>query len=320
MWTDRSTEVFETNAAPYNLAHALESAIDYQTRPCRRAPCSRPVVECFDRVKRSIFMIDQSARRRRNDMASQYGSVEPVQNVDVITPPVKPTKAAAPPETTANPTGPEPEGKRLAKQPNSGGASYLHYESGHARVRDASIRTVPLLNNIYIRTNFFIKQSQQYFPDHKLRTFAYFRGMQWCFLVIVIFSLLAPASSVYAFICLAVNALFTAIWTQHMIVVLFTMPLVLSQPVLKDNSSATLNKHFEYSVEECRADILAKDGEAVGSFGMVRGSGKLQAFKATSVASMKMCIAVSIMSFIACIIFLVYCTASGLILALKGNS
>ena len=253
-------------------------------------------------------------------MANHYGSIDRVQ---LVNPSQSETSQAAVLSVTATTANL----KKECESTGGGEASYLRYEVGQTSLRDVTRRKVMLPNNIYIKTNFYIQQSRQYFKEHTLKTFFYFRGMQWCYLVILILSLLAPTSSVYAFLCLAVNVLFTVIWSKHMIVIIFTMPLVLSQPVVLEDGPNSRNKHLQISVEQHQADIRVKDGEAVHTSSRRRGSGKFQAFNSNAVTIMKKCIVVSIASFVvsiasfvACITMLVYCTACGLILALKGQS
>lgn len=197
-------------------------------------------------------------------------------------------------------------------------ASYLHIEGGHARVRNVS-RRVFIPNNIYSKTNFYIKQSRKYFPGHPLHCLLYFRGMQWVYLAVACLSVLGPVSAIYAFLCFVVNAVFTAVFSQHLYVVFTTLPIVLSQPIVQDDGGLN-NRHLEISVEHQRADILQTNGEIVGIVGGVRGKGKIQAFTVSGMMVMKKCRIVSIVCFVACCCFLVYCSASGILVAINGNA
>lgn len=253
-------------------------------------------------------------------MANHYGSIDRVQLVNPSQSETSQAPVLSVTATSADKLATTANLKKECESTGGGEASYLRYEVGQTSLRDVTRRKVMLPNNIYIKTNFYIQQSRQYFKEHTLKTFFYFRGMQWCYLVILILSLLAPTSSVYAFLCLAVNVLFTVIWSKHMIVIIFTMPLVLSQPVVLEDGPNSRNKHLQISVQQHQADIRVKDGEAVHTSSGRRRSGKFQAFNSNAVMIMKKCIVVSITSFVACITMLVYCTACGLILALKGQS
>ena len=180
-------------------------------------------------------------------------------------------------------------------------------------------RIVSLRNNIYIKTNFYIVQSRQYFRGRTLNCFLYFRGMLWTYIVLGCVSLLAPTSATYAFLCLALHVAYTVFWSQHLYVVLTTLPVVLSQPMLVGGEPGTANVHLEVSMEYHRADIQERDGEMTGIMGGVRGRGKVQALTAKAIETIKGCRIFSVLCFIACPWFLVYCCASAILCAINGS-
>ena len=226
--------------------------------------------------------------------ATQYGTVTST--------PEPRSSVTAPPSTTVQ----------------NDSARYLHVEGGRASVKSFA-RRVYIAPNIYIKTNFYIKQSGNYVGDNKLTQFVYFRRMQWVYLAIVVASFFAVFSTIFSFLSLAVNAAFFIIWSQHMYVVFTTMPLVLRQPSLPDNRMSLSNDHLQISIDQFRADFAETNDELIGIVGGNRTSGKIQVFKHSTVSLMKKCMAVSIISFIACVTMLIYCSACGILGALLSH-
>ena len=268
-------------------------------------------------------------------MATKYGATDKVRVVVALRPApeqqppppaddprvVQPTPTLVEEPKPTHEPQPRTETARLVPSGCSGGgpARYIRVEGGHARLRDVG-RVVSVPSNMYLKTNFYIRQSRQYFKEHKLHCFVYFRGMLWSYILVALCSLLAPTSSTYAFICLVANVVFTVLWSQHFYVVLTTLPLVLSQKVLLEEGAGTTNKHLEISIEQHRTDILEKDGEMVGILGRKRGSGKFQAFTASAIQMIKGCRIASTVCLVVSLCFLVYCTASGVLRAIHGQA
>ena len=94
--------------------------------------------------------------------------------------------------------------------------------------------------------------------------------------------------------------------------------MVLNQPILVGAEPGTTNKHLELSVEAQRADILETEREMVGLMAGVRGRGQVQAFTAKALEMIKACRIISIVCFIACPCFLIYCSAAAVLCALNG--
>lgn len=235
-------------------------------------------------------------------MASKYGSTKLITVSASVS-------ASAPAETSED----------AAPSATNSDMQHVHLEFGGLRVRNVG-QTVNIPNNIYLKTNFFIKQSRKYFEDDKLCCFVYFRGMQWAYLVMACLSIFAATSSVYAFLWLIVNATFMVIWTQHMLVVFTTLPLVLRQHMLSGtNTSSSYNQHFNVLRQHCSADILESNGEGCGILRTKAASYEFQSFSPAAVSIMKSCRLISIISFTVCFTLLIYCCASGILITLKGH-
>lgn len=198
-------------------------------------------------------------------------------------------------------------------------AQYTHIEGISGRVQSVG-RYVSLPDNIYHKTNFYIRQSRGYVGNHKLTEFVYFRRLQWIYGVVAVASLFTAFSSLLSFLAFFVNIVFCVIWSQHLYVVVKTMPLVLMQPSLPDSHMSRSNQHLQISVEHHQADILETNDELVGILGTNRVSGKLLVFKHSAVSVMKSCMIISTVLFAVSLSLLSYCSGFGLVQSLKGHA
>lgn len=195
---------------------------------------------------------------------------------------------------------------------------YTHIEGISGRVRSVG-RRVSIPDNIYHRTNFYINQSRGYVGNHQLTEFFYFRRLQWIYGVVAVASLFTAFSSLFSFIAFVVNIVFCVIWSQHMYVVVKTMPLVLMMPSLPDSHMSRSNQHLRVSVEHHQADILETNDESVGILGTTQISGKLLVFRHSVVSMMKSCMIISTVLFAVSLSLVSYCSGFGFAHALNGH-
>lgn len=195
---------------------------------------------------------------------------------------------------------------------------YTHIEGISGRVQSVG-RNVSIPDNIYYKTNFYIKQSRGYVGNHQLTQFFYFRKLQWIYMAVAVTSFFTAFSSLISFIAFFVNIVFCVIWSQHMYVVVKTMPLVLMMPSLPDSQMSHSNQHLRVSVEHHQADILETNDELVGILGTNQVSGKLLVFTHTAVFKMKSCMIVSTALFAVSLSLVSYCSGFGLAHSLNGH-
>lgn len=125
--------------------------------------------------------------------------------------------------------------------------------------RTALIRrgyNVRLPSSCYVRTNHFIKSSQRFVKyGGRLCRFWHFPFMRVFF--VLHFLLVLPCGVVWVYACIA--CLLTILWLlfllQHVYVLLFTLPAVMKQPVVSNETQGRLNDFYELSGgsqgEEC---------------------------------------------------------------------
>ena len=93
-------------------------------------------------------------------------------------------------------------------------------------------RTVFLRQSIYVKTNFYIKESRPYIPRKTLRTYLYVRFMRWAFLLYCVLCIPMPflpdfIGWPWAAITGGLGLVWLLIFSQHMHVINFTGPSLL---------------------------------------------------------------------------------------------
>ena len=98
-------------------------------------------------------------------------------------------------------------------------------------VKDVSKPVKNAGNSLFARTNFYIKQSQQYVGNHKLTCYWYIPYLYYGVITIVSgLNLFVFLHSIYAFVILVVELFCLIMYTQNMYVNIQTMRHVLKQP------------------------------------------------------------------------------------------
>ena len=171
---------------------------------------------------------------------------------------------------------------------------------------------------LYGDTNFYIRNSAQYFRDRKLTTYIYFYYMQYVYLVVFIVSCLSPLSFILALIMTAVNIIFLFFYSQHLYVNIKTMPYVLKQPTLPDRDMTTNNDHLEITFAEFSLTYAQYKEHGIGTVSADGEKVNIQVFRESAMVKMKLCIVLSTVSFFVCIAMLIYCNLSAVILIHKS--
>ena len=139
---------------------------------------------------------------------------------------------------------------------------------------------VKLPNNSYIQTNYYIQTSRSYIPGRTLRTYWYIRFMRWAFIVYISLSfpmLFVPTDIgwPWALVAGVLRTVWLVIFGQHAHVVCWTIPKVLSQPIVPDSSTqGTGNAFHEIKVEHLKGAYLQAKDAGVGI--SVAASGSIQ--------------------------------------------
>ena len=148
-------------------------------------------------------------------------------------------------------------------------------------------RTVFLRKSIYAKTNHYIKQSRPYIPRRTLRTYLYIRFMRWVFLLYCI--LCIPMPFLPAFIGWpwaaatgGLGLIWFLIFAQHMHVVYWTLPAVLSQPILPNASQPRENEFYEFKLEKVEGIYLNARESGIGMVQTSTGSITFQALNETA--------------------------------------
>ena len=160
-------------------------------------------------------------------------------------------------------------------------------ELGRA-VKDKVIVTKPVSgtpatvrNNIYAKTNFFIKRSRDFIPGATLKTYWYFRFMQWIFLVYI--ALIPPLPFVPFYVgwplALATGVIgmgWLVIFAQHAHVVRCTVRKVLSQPIFPNSDQEDESAVYKITVERVEGRFLAAQNSGVGVLATTKNSASEQ--------------------------------------------
>ena len=172
---------------------------------------------------------------------------------------------------------------------------------------------------LYGDTNFYIRSSAQYFPDRKLTTYIYFYYMQYVYLVVFIVSCPSPLSFILALIMTAVNIIFLIFYSQHLYVNMKTMfPCVLKQPTMPNRDMTVDNAHLEITFAEFSLSYARYQEHGFGVISADRKTVEIQVFRERAMVKMKLCVVLSTLSFFVCIVMLIYCNLSAVILIHKS--
>ena len=152
-------------------------------------------------------------------------------------------------------------------------------------------RTVYLRKSIYVKTNHYIKQSRPYIPNRKLRTYLYIRFMRWVFLLYCVLCIPMPFLPNFMWPWSAATGGIGLIWflifAQHMHVIYWTLPQVLSQPILSDDAQPQENDFYEFKVERVEGVYLSARDSGIGIHQAAAGSIKFQALNETAACTVR---------------------------------
>ena len=164
-------------------------------------------------------------------------------------------------------------------------------------------RIVNLPTAIYTRTNFYIRQTQQYIPSRKLRVFINFRWFFWImttvcftqwlslFLVSVILCRVEPTiDTLIACLVLSLVTILTLIPTfivycQHLHVACWTIPWVLRQPVIPNLK--TDNDHLEIAITNLEGVYLSARNSGIGLVSQTTGKVKFHVLSPNAILQIR---------------------------------
>ena len=143
-------------------------------------------------------------------------------------------------------------------------------------------KSVSLRKSIYTKTNFYIKQSRPYIPRRTLRTYLYIRCMRWVFLAYCVLCIPMPflpdfIGWPWAAATGGVGLVWFLIFSQHMHVIYWTIPAVLSQPILSNDIQSRENEFYEFQLERVEGIYLNAKESGIGMLQRSTGSIKFQA-------------------------------------------
>lgn len=174
-------------------------------------------------------------------------------------------------------------------------------------------QTVWLQKNIYSRTNHYIKESHGYVPedmDRKLTRYFYFVGLQWIFLLLLIAGLVSPVYYIFAFVMGGISIPFILVFSQHMYVVIVTIPIILKLPNIRELPGFQ-NDFFEISREKYTAVFAASPDTAVAVGVQSKGTIKIHVLTTWARTQVRNTRIVSVLAFCASIFMFFYCFAFG---------
>ena len=152
--------------------------------------------------------------------------------------------------------------------------------------------TVSLRKSIYVKTNFYIKQSRPFIPRKTLRTYLYVRFMRWAFLLYCVLCIPMPflpdfIGWPWAAATGGLGLVWFLIFSQHMHVIYWTIPAVLSQPILPDANQRRENEFYEFKLEKVEGVYLNARESGVGMLQRSSGSIKFMALNETAACTVR---------------------------------
>ena len=211
--------------------------------------------------------------------------------------------------------------RKMAVSVNKTTSGYIaNQEAGVAFSNEEKIevkqtgKVVWLQRNIYSRTNHYIKESHDYVPEdksRKLTRYLYLVGFQWFFLVVFVIGLISPVFYIFAFIMGGISIPFILIFSQHMYVVMVTIPILLKLPHMPELPGQMLNDFYEISREKFTAVCAASHDTALGVAVASKGTMKVHMLSDSARSQVQKTRIVSVLAFCASIFMLLYCFAFG---------
>ena len=138
-------------------------------------------------------------------------------------------------------------------------------------------RNVRMADNCYLRTNHFIKSSRDFVQSRlKLRQFWRFPWMRLFFALHFLLTLPCFLTWLYACIACFLTILWLLFFLQHVFVLVFSLPLVMKQPVIRDQRE--MNAFYEIQVEQIEGVYRQVRQFGIGIVATSRESVKFQVF------------------------------------------
>ena len=200
-------------------------------------------------------------------------------------------------------------GNVSAEKVRVGDVQGARVEQQTVTVRDTG-HTVQVRDDVYTRTNFYIKVSRPYITSKKLRLFKHFRWFRTIILSLMFLQIgsLAGVSGVLptyepdfvnSLVCLVLSGVtllslipLVILFSQHLHVICRTIPWVLRQPIMKDGNFT--NKHLEVAVTSLEGVMLSAHQRGVGQVSERTGKIELQVLGGLAVAKIRCAVATSI--------------------------
>ena len=157
--------------------------------------------------------------------------------------------------------------------------------------------------SIYDKTNFYIRQTRQYIPSRKLQVFLNCKWLLWItFLAVTVQSPILLITTfmlgrsgldiVVTATCLGISTitllscvLVLIVYIQHLHVIFWTIPWVLSQPVMPNLNSG--NKHLEIAVTNLESVYLNAHNRGIGLVSQTSEKVKFQVLSIKTVILIK---------------------------------
>ena len=157
-------------------------------------------------------------------------------------------------------------------------------------------RSVNIPNESYARTNFYIDQSRQYFPNIRLRKYVSFGRMNTFFCIFLVFHLgmllfllcgIQFFGIPVAVITLIIDIIPLVVYSQHVSVNKNTIPWLLKLPV--EPMQKALNEHYEVEIATMNTAFVEAKEAGIGVFVTVGGKAKMKimAFNNVGITSIK---------------------------------
>ena len=190
----------------------------------------------------------------------------------------------------------------VATQVTVGDITAGHVEQQVITVKSTG-KTVHIPTDIYARTNFYIRQSQQYVRSRKLRVFINFRwfgGIMSCVLLVQLAVLLLVSVFlgqqrptvelsivwlVLSFVVILTLIPTFIVFCQHLHVVCWTIPWVLRQPVIPNMIAG--NKHLEIAVTNLEGVYLSAYNSGIGLVSQKTGKIKFHVLSSNTALLMR---------------------------------
>ena len=179
--------------------------------------------------------------------------------------------------------------------------------------------TVVLINGYYNRTNHFIRLSREYVGGAKLTVYANFPFMTALVIVSIVFSFVALAHFIVAFILAGIDLVWFCIFVQHMYVTVKTMPHMLRLPRVANDKMSLENGFFEITRERYHAGYSAQEEAGIGIIVAEKGTVKLHILSHRAVNFMKIVMVASTLALLTFFALMIYCVVFGILGAVNGG-